>query len=391
MTANPASSHPRTLRWYWYQARLAGAFGFFGLLCLFFLTTWPFTCLFFRSKPRRKTYVRAWIRLGFRSLLTYLEGTRLIKITFSDERTDKEAPIRLIVANHVSFIDVVILVSKYPMAVSLVKKSMANHPLLHTIIANSGFIPIDPQNTDARIIAFNQITETIKMGDTVIIFPEGTRSRSGQLGDFNKGAFKALMMTSTDLTPIVISTSTPFLGKSSIFENCGKRVDYRLTIFDNLKTPVPEIPKPRDLAEFRSFAWNFFANRLNSQYASEWLRMKTTLVHNGMVVEIIEETSARLRAKCLMEERYPHFRGHFENFPILPAVSQVDLVRGIAAVILKKSIRVKRVRRSKFLRPIRPGDSLSIEVTLLENSSDAEWSLKGEQCEFSQGILTYET
>jgi 1-acyl-sn-glycerol-3-phosphate acyltransferase len=390
MTAVPLHNHRHTLSWYWFQARLVGAFAFFGLLCLFFLATWTCSGIFFRSNTRRKTYSRAWVRFGFRSLLVYLESTRLIKITFSDERTDKDAPVRLIVANHVSFIDVVILVAKYPWAFSLVKKSMANHPLLHTIITNSGFIPIDPQNPEARMDAFNRITEAIKAGETGIIFPEGTRTTTGQLGEFNKGAFKALMMTSTDLTPIVISISTPFLGKSSIFENCGRKVDYRLTIFDNIKTPVPDIPKPRDLAEFRVGAWNFFANRLNRQYASEWLRMKNTLVHNGMVIEIQEETAQHLRAQCLVEERYPHFRGHFDTFPILPAVSQIDLVRSVTAAILKRDIRVKRVRRSKFLGPIRPGERVNIAVKLLENTSDVEWSLKGVNSEFSRGILSYE-
>jgi 1-acyl-sn-glycerol-3-phosphate acyltransferase len=390
MELTPAPQNRHSLGWYWFQFRLVSAFVFFGSLCLFFLSVWPIALLVFRSPLKRKAHARAWIRFGFRSLLRYLDLTRVASVSFHDKRTDKTAPVRLIVANHVTLLDVVILVAQYPWALSLAKKSMTTHPLLRTIIGNAGFISIDRESADRRMEAFGQITAAIKNGETAIVFPEGTRTKSGILGEFNKGAFKALMMTETNLTPIVIGVSESFLSRGSIFNNSGKKVIYRLTVFDNITTPVPEIPKPRHLAEFRSGVWDFFVRHLNRQYAFPWQRMSNSFLHHDMSIEFTSETAEKTVATCVVNESYPHYRGHFVGFPILPAVSQIDLARVVMGEAKQREFRVRRVRRAKFIAPIFPGERLCLELLWNASAPEVEWRLKGGKSEFSRGILSYE-
>jgi 1-acyl-sn-glycerol-3-phosphate acyltransferase len=330
------------------------------------------------------------MRFGFQSLITYLRLTQLATVRFFDERTDKEAPVRLIVANHVTLLDVVILVAHYPLAFSLVKQSMTEHPLLRTIIGTSGFVAIDSNDTGSRASAFNKFAAAIRTGRTAIVFPEGTRTKTGRLGEFNKGAFKALMMTETNLTPIVISVSEPFLGGGSIFNNSGRKIEYRLTIFDNITTPVPEVPKRRDLTDFQTGTWNFFATRLNRQFAFPWNRMSNSFLHNGMSMEFSSETERETTVTFNLGRDYLHYRGHFETLPVLPAVSQIDLVRAVTSEVRQKRISVKQVRRAKFVGLVQPDQTLCLHLKWNPAASEVEWNLKGATSEFSRGILAYE-
>jgi hypothetical protein len=87
--------------------------------------------------------------------------------------------------------------------------------------------------------------------------------------------------------------------------------------------------------------------------------------------------TARVRWEVTGRLRY--FEGHFPGFPVLPGVATIDVtLEAIRRVLGKSELRLKTLQNAKFLRPIRPGDS--IEINLLSDEAHpgdwkAEWKI----------------
>ena len=72
----------------------------------------------------------------------------------------------------------------------------------------------------------------------------------------------------------------------------------------------------------------------------------------------------------------PHFQGHFPHDPIMPGVLQIEALAQTAAVLVMASLRAgpegnsvyfTTIENARFRRPVRPGDQLRLEVTVLRN------------------------
>ena len=66
----------------------------------------------------------------------------------------------------------------------------------------------------------------------------------------------------------------------------------------------------------------------------------------------------------------PFFDGHFPGQPILPGVFQLEMVRSAAEWMLNRSLAISTVRKAKFHRPIRPGDTVRLQVKLTAEANE---------------------
>ncbi|HEX7599876.1 MAG TPA: lysophospholipid acyltransferase family protein, partial [Polyangia bacterium] len=97
-------------------------------------------------------------------------------------------------ANHASTIDIWALFLAIPRRIRmLAKKQLARIPLFGWVMWAGRFIFIDRQNAAAARRSIVEAGRRIRGGDSVLIFPEGTRTRDGQLGVFKKGGFHLAM------------------------------------------------------------------------------------------------------------------------------------------------------------------------------------------------------
>lgn len=71
----------------------------------------------------------------------------------------------------------------------------------------------------------------------------------------------------------------------------------------------------------------------------------------------------------LIDEEDPVFAGHYPGFPILPGVFVVEHVHATVRGALP-GLRVVALERARFLRPVFPGDELTIETTLIDDGDD---------------------
>lgn len=74
------------------------------------------------------------------------------------------------------------------------------------------------------------------------------------------------------------------------------------------------------------------------------------------------------------------FQGHFPEVKVLPGVMQLKMVRDFIEESLGGQINPKLIKRMKFMRVVRPGDKLELEIELADGECDYVFSTGGEKC-----------
>lgn len=97
----------------------------------------------------------------------------------------------VIVCNHLSFLDPILLVSLYDKQKTIVKSAFFKLPVFGWLLKNSGYLPSESGGDflNLMLARFADMPDYLAAGGNLFVFPEGTRSRSGKTGTFNKGAF----------------------------------------------------------------------------------------------------------------------------------------------------------------------------------------------------------
>lgn len=98
----------------------------------------------------------------------------------------------VIVCNHRSYLDSILLISLYAKHNTIVKSRLFDIPLFGSMLQWSGYIPSSSEGRFAEMMIrrLEKMDAFLAGGGNLIVFPEGTRSRNGRIGQMNKGAFK---------------------------------------------------------------------------------------------------------------------------------------------------------------------------------------------------------
>jgi 1-acyl-sn-glycerol-3-phosphate acyltransferase len=228
--AAPAHRVP-SLRRAWRVFRTGIAFALFGLGALVIsLIALPLLQRTSRRPGDLQRRVQTLIHHAFRLFAWYMTVTGLIRVTWVGRERLRERPI-LVIANHPTLIDVVLLVAAMPQADCIVKTAAERHLLLRRLVKGAGYIPND--RPDAIIAAG---TESLSQGRSLLLFPEGTRSPSGRLWPFHRGAARIALRSGTDLVPVLITCSPPTLMKGQPWYDVPERTAH-LTL--TVKDPIP--------------------------------------------------------------------------------------------------------------------------------------------------------
>ena len=110
-------------------------------------------------------------------------------------------------SNHASLIDIPLLliaVNRY--TVFIAKSELSKIPIFKSILDRAGFIFVDRRNNDSAVESMNNLMDEIKETPrSVAIFPEGTRTKDGELLPFKKGAAIFGINTKVPIIPVAIS------------------------------------------------------------------------------------------------------------------------------------------------------------------------------------------
>ena len=122
-------------------------------------------------------------------------------------------------ANHASLIDIPLLliaVNRY--TVFIAKSELNKIPIFKSILDMAGFIFVDRKNNDNAVKSMNNLMDDIKkIPRSVAIFPEGTRTRDGELLPFKKGAAIFAINTNIPVIPVAISGTFSW-SKKKLFD-----------------------------------------------------------------------------------------------------------------------------------------------------------------------------
>lgn len=115
----------------------------------------------------------------------------------------------MIYANHQGLFDVVAIAADFPGPLACVfKKELSNTPLLKQIIACTKSFAMDREDVRQSLTVIKAVSDEVKAGRNYIIFPEGTRSRQGNvMGEFHGGSFKAAMKAKCPIMPMAFIDS----------------------------------------------------------------------------------------------------------------------------------------------------------------------------------------
>lgn len=124
------------------------------------------------------------------------------------------------ISNHSSLLDIPILLSILNLNTRIMyKEELEKIPIFGYCLKLSPFISVKREDKENALESFRNSIEAIKQNDSVIIFPEGTRSENGELGAFKKGAFLLALKSGKDIIPITIKDANKILPKGKFIIN----------------------------------------------------------------------------------------------------------------------------------------------------------------------------
>lgn len=128
----------------------------------------------------------------------------------------------IIVSNHLSYLDIPVLMVSVPKNIRFIyKKSLTNIPIFGWSLYFGGYVPIDRKNARSAIESLKKAVKRFNKSISIIIFPEGTRSITGETADFKKGIFMLAELAEVDIIPVSIIGTNLVLKKDSFKINPG--------------------------------------------------------------------------------------------------------------------------------------------------------------------------
>jgi 1-acyl-sn-glycerol-3-phosphate acyltransferase len=148
------------------------------------------------------------------------------------ENVDK-TKIQVFAVNHLSYFDIPMIYSILPVQVGwLAKKSLFQLPFLGWLMKANKFISVEEGEGRKVIESLNAAVEKVRKGTRIVIFPEGTRSGSGELLPFKKLLFRLCLKTGVPIVPIYIKGTNDALKPGSViirpcnvYAQIGKEID----------------------------------------------------------------------------------------------------------------------------------------------------------------------
>ncbi len=164
-------------------------------------------------------------------------------------------------ANHLSNFDIPVLLAYLPVQFRwLAKAELFKIPIFGRGMRGCGYISIDRSNRKEAFKSLDKAAQIIRNGVSVVIFPEGTRSREFKVNKFKKGGFVLAVDSQVSVIPVLISGTWHIMSKSGLRIKPGK-------VF-------LEIMEPVETTEYTRKTKDDLMNRINNIISSSFEERK---------------------------------------------------------------------------------------------------------------------
>jgi 1-acyl-sn-glycerol-3-phosphate acyltransferase len=237
------------LNYLWRAAATGIAFTIFGLGGFVgSLTLFPLIAVLPIDANKR---LRLGQRVVHRAFRFYIWVWRLLGIyTWEIDRVEElRKPGQLIIANHPTLIDVVFLLSFIPEANCVVKRAMFRNPFTWGVVSAGRYIS---NSGGAKLV--DDCAEVLASGNSLVIFPEGTRTTPGQRSRVQRGTANVALRDGLPIRPVLINCSPIALNKQMPwYQPSATRMHFTFQVLEPLETAelagsdIPPSLKSREL------------------------------------------------------------------------------------------------------------------------------------------------
>jgi 1-acyl-sn-glycerol-3-phosphate acyltransferase len=198
--------------------RWAGELLFTAWVLIVLLVTLPVLWVWLLcSRPGRPSdrAAKNWARMalglcGVRPQLTGLQHLRSIGSA-------------VLVANHASYIDPLLLMAALPVEFTFVAKAgLVRYPLIGLVIRKAGYVKIEKASLSERLAGADDVELRLRNGERLVVFPEGTFRRAAALLPFRLGAFRAAVETGRPVVPMAIAGARHILPEGASWLRYGR-------------------------------------------------------------------------------------------------------------------------------------------------------------------------
>jgi 1-acyl-sn-glycerol-3-phosphate acyltransferase len=210
----------------------------------------PLVRLLVRDEARRTRFSRFIIHQTFRFFIW--EMSALGVLSYELHGVEKlNRPGLLVLANHPTLIDVIFLMSVIPQADCVVKAALARNFFTRGAIRAARYV-----SNDEGLALLTDSLHSLKHGNTLIIFPEGTRTpRTGELA-LQRGAANIAVRGPVDVTPVIIRCTPLTLGKGEKWYRVPeRRAHFTIEVGDDVPVKPFLEAASEPLAARRLTAW----------------------------------------------------------------------------------------------------------------------------------------
>jgi 1-acyl-sn-glycerol-3-phosphate acyltransferase len=167
-----------------------------------------------------------------------------VKVTGREKLTPKQSYI--FVANHQGAYDIFLIYGYLGIPIKwIMKQSLRKLPFVGKACEMAGFIFVDNSSPVAAAKTIREAEQRLKNGASIALFPEGSRTRTGQLSKFKKGAYQMALDLKLPVVPVTINGSYQVMPRSSIFIHPHRM---ELIIHDPITTEELASDNLRDVA-----------------------------------------------------------------------------------------------------------------------------------------------
>lgn len=240
------------------------SFGVGGLLAA--VTVVPLAWLWPGEQVRRDARTRQVVHYLFRYFVWQMRMTGVITVEVNDlQRLRDQAPGRVVVANHPTLIDVVLLISFVPYSCCVVKEGVWRNPVMLGVVRAAGYI----SNNASSEEFLERSGRALRGRFPVVVFPEGTRSVPGRAIVFQRGAANIAVRHGADVLPVVIRSEPPMLRKNERwYQIPPRRGHLSLAVHDPIPT-TQWVDESRDLTlatrRFNSHLEEYFRREVGDE------------------------------------------------------------------------------------------------------------------------------
>jgi 1-acyl-sn-glycerol-3-phosphate acyltransferase len=229
------------------MAGTAAMFALFGTISVgLFAVVLPIRLALTRQRGERDLLAQRMVQRAMRAYLRIGERLGVWSLESQGAERLRQGP-ALVVANHPTLLDAVLLLAHMPQADCVAKRAAWDNPFLRSVVSAAAYIP----NDDGEALIASCCAR-IAAGRNVILFPEGTRSPDVGLQPFRRGAAHIALRTGCEVVPVLLRCDPPSLKKGRPWYALpDERMRFRLEVDPPLRFAGELLDMPRGLAARR--------------------------------------------------------------------------------------------------------------------------------------------